>query len=159
MSLVETLLKLYTFAHLMFSGRLFIRCIYRVIMIISFIYQWQSKFVHVKEDQKHEILEYPCYLSGAICTITTNVTNDDYSAHETRYNEIFMDIRIKNIILYSWSFTCSMVTSFTLKMVTAGLKVTLNRSPALYTWVMQYSTSISSYLHAYFSPPIQHKHA
>ena len=122
MSLVETLLIPYPFAHLMFSGRLFIRCIYRVIMIILFIHQRQSKFFHVKEDQKHEILYHHCYLSGAICTATTNVANDDHSAHETRHNEISMDARIKKIILYMWSFTCSLATSFTLKMATAGMK-------------------------------------
>jgi hypothetical protein len=64
-------------------------------MIILFIHQRQSKFLHVKEDQKHEILEYHCYLSCAICTITTNVDNYDHSAHETRHNEMFMDERIK----------------------------------------------------------------
>ena len=79
----------------MFSGPLFIRGIYRVIMIILFIHQRQSKFLHIKEDQEYEILEYRYYSSGAICTVTTNVENDDHGAHETRLNEIFMDARIK----------------------------------------------------------------
>jgi hypothetical protein len=64
-------------------------------MTILSIHQRQSKFLHVKEDKEHDILEYRCYSSGAICTIKTNVKNDDHGAHETRHNEIFIDARIK----------------------------------------------------------------
>jgi len=54
MSLVETLLSLYSFAHLMLSGHLFVRCIYRVIMSILFITNENLNFFLKKEDQKHE---------------------------------------------------------------------------------------------------------
>jgi hypothetical protein len=73
-------------------------------MTILFIHQRQSKFLHVKGDKEHEILECR-YLAGAICTITTDV-------------EMINTV----IILYMWSFICSLATSYTLKMATKGLK-------------------------------------
>jgi len=82
MSLVETLLNIYSFAHLMFARHLFIRCIYRVIKSILLIHQRKSTFLHEKGDQKHEIFEDNCHLSGAICTVTTNVENDYHRAHD-----------------------------------------------------------------------------
>ena len=163
MSLVETLLILSPFAHLMFSGRLSIRCVHRVIMIILFIYQRQSKFLRVKEDQKHEILEYHCCLSGAICTTTKNVTNNDHTAHETRHNEIFMDARTKRSscicgrLLVRWLRHSHW--RWRLRVLEAWSDVTPTRSPALHTWFKQYSTSISSHLHLYLPTPIQHEHA
>jgi hypothetical protein len=72
--------------------------------------------------QKNETFDDNCYLSVAICNITTNVENDYHSAHDEMRNEIFTDARVKRIILYLRSFTCPLVTSYTLKMAAAGLK-------------------------------------